>query len=60
MEDKDDLIRITVKDFGVGFVPEEQVLGNGLRNMEKRVEDIGGDLEIISSPNNGTEIRILF
>ena len=32
--------------------------GNGLRNMKQRIEAIGGEFNITTSKNNGTEIAM--
>ncbi len=65
----EDSIAITIKDNGKGFDVMEQIastaadksglaMGNGLNNMKKRVEEIGGKFGI-SSNENGTKIEIL-
>lgn len=52
-------LKIAVADDGRGFdpaaVPGE---GNGLTNMRRRLEDIGGRLEITSRPGQGTVVRL--
>lgn len=51
---------ISIKDNGVGMHVEERLTkGNGLGNMKKRAEELGGTLHIISSINGGTEVRAL-
>lgn len=52
-------IQITIADDGKGFDQSNVVKGNGLFNMEKRIEDIGGILDIASTPGQGTTITIL-
>ena len=49
--------KITIQDNGKGFNLDTIEKGNGLQNMQKRVEDIGGKLAIKSS-NNGTTISM--
>jgi len=49
-------VRLTVKDFGVGFEPAAQSGGIGLISMRERVRFCGGVLSVISAPNQGTEI----
>jgi signal transduction histidine kinase len=56
---KENAILMLLKDNGTGFVIGEQELGNGLLNMKKRCEDIGGTFSIQSSPFGGTEISCL-
>ena len=46
-----------IKDNGIGFNSEEVVHGNGLYNMKKRIEEIGGNFNL-SSNENGTKITI--
>ena len=52
-------MEITITDNGKGF---DQIKpgsgGNGLMNMKKRAEELGGIFEIQSSPGNGT--RVIF
>jgi len=52
-----DGIRITINDNGKGFVLAA-VAGdrNGLPNMRRRMQAIGGSLEIISQPGTGTKV----
>ncbi len=49
-------IKISVKDDGKGFESNKQSLRNGLKNMQKRAETIGGKLMIQSELSKGTEI----
>jgi len=53
-------LTLLVQDDGVGFHPdaEEFSHGNGLKNIVDRVRVMEGELEIISSPGNGTGIRV--
>ncbi len=46
----------TLKDDGKGFDPTSKSFGNGLVNMKNRAKSIKGNLEIISTPVNGTII----
>ncbi|WP_232697777.1 HAMP domain-containing sensor histidine kinase [Brevibacillus daliensis] len=51
--------RLRIADDGVGFDPEgEKMTSYGLMTMKERVNDIGGTMEIYSSPGNGTQIEI--
>lgn len=54
-----DSIKIEVNDNGKGFDPETVEAGNGLYNMKKRIEEVGGRFEIHSKPGNGTQINII-
>ena len=51
---------ISIKDNGKGFEPEKlEFPGNGLVNMKKRINDIGGEIVILSEPGSGTEIELV-
>jgi signal transduction histidine kinase len=51
---------ISIKDDGKGFDPEKlEFPGNGLVNMKKRMNDIGGEIVINSEPGLGTEIELI-
>lgn len=49
-------VRLTVRDFGVGFDPSMQSGGIGLMSMRERLRLSGGALSVTSAPNQGTEI----
>ena len=51
-------VAISIKDNGKGFELEAIEKGNGLNNMKKRIQEIGGIFDLISS-NDGTKIDIL-
>jgi signal transduction histidine kinase len=52
--------RILIKDNGNGFEADKlEFKGNGLVNMKKRMNDIGGELQIISEAGLGTEIELI-
>lgn len=51
-------IKITIQDNGLGFDEKTVEKGNGLQNMQKRIEEIGGEFQL-SSSNEGTRIEIL-
>jgi signal transduction histidine kinase len=51
-------IEFSIVDNGKGFDIHTVEKGNGLTNMKKRTDDIKGELKIISSSNNGTQISI--
>jgi two-component system sensor histidine kinase ChiS len=54
-----DKLEILVADNGKGFVVQErQGTGNGLKNMQKRISDVGGMLSIESMPGRGTRLAI--
>ena len=49
--------RLEVRDNGVGMAPGViQGGGNGLQNMRRRMEAVGGHVEIVSAPGEGTVV----
>jgi signal transduction histidine kinase len=50
-------INVAIKDNGNGFDIDKAKLGNGLYNMKKRIEEIGGEFEINSLINKGTLVN---
>jgi signal transduction histidine kinase len=53
-------LQLVVKDNGVGFDPALQNERNGLRNLRKRAESLGGILRIDSAPGKGTRVELNF
>jgi signal transduction histidine kinase len=52
-----DEVRLEIADDGQGFDPNGEFPGHlGLRSMQERARNIGGTLEISSSPGDGTRI----
>lgn len=53
-------ISMQVIDNGQGFDPSrsQPVLGHGLSNMEQRARLIGGEIEILSEPGQGTTLTV--
>ena len=49
---------LSLKDNGRGFSQPGSSFGNGLRNMEKRVRQLGGTFELESHPGQGTCLRL--
>lgn len=56
---KNNQLHICISDDGVGFDLNEISQGFGLDNMQKRIADSGGTLQIISSKGKGTEIKAI-
>ncbi|WP_169512956.1 GAF domain-containing sensor histidine kinase [Actinopolymorpha alba] len=49
---------LEISDDGTGFDPSASFPGHlGLRSMRERINEIGGALEIISAPGEGTRVR---
>lgn len=55
IKDKSNLV-MSMEDDGKGFNKEETASGYGLKNMEKRIKDLKGNLNIDSNPGKGTFI----
>jgi signal transduction histidine kinase len=53
-------IVLEIDDDGRGFDVGTTIPGMGLRNLRERVESIGGELEIQSTPGDGTIVRATF
>jgi signal transduction histidine kinase len=51
-------VSIAIQDNGVGFDGKMTESGRGLKNLLKRSQEIGGELLVSSSKNNGTTIKI--
>lgn len=49
---------LTIKDNGTGIADRTQTSGNGLGNMKKRTETIGGIFSVENNINNGTAIKV--
>ncbi len=58
---KTNTFHLMIKDNGKGFdANKNKLTGNGLANMQKRMEEINGQFSIKSKPGTGTEINISF
>jgi signal transduction histidine kinase len=55
-------VRVTVQDNGAGFDSSQSTAGNndhfGLQFMRERAEGLGGSLQVISEPGQGTEVVV--
>ncbi|MBI2848791.1 MAG: sensor histidine kinase [Chloroflexi bacterium] len=61
LETRDDWLRGEIRDWGRGFAPADQaskgsLSGFGLLSMRKRIELLGGRLEMESRPGTGTRV----
>jgi signal transduction histidine kinase len=54
---RDGSVELTVVDDGVGFDPDRDPNGFGMRGMRERVALIGGSIEIAAAPGSGTMIE---
>ena len=55
---ENDRLHITITDDGLGFDRTLESKGDGIRHMQSRMKTIGGLMNIISEPNNGTKVTI--
>jgi signal transduction histidine kinase len=51
-------ITVLINDDGIGFDEELIKKGNGLLNMEKRIEEVKGTINFSKNETNGTQIEI--
>lgn len=51
-------LQVGVRDTGRGFDPEESTAGFGLRNMQQRMEEAGGRVQVVSRKGEGTRVEI--
>ncbi|MBK8953974.1 MAG: hypothetical protein IPM34_00250 [Saprospiraceae bacterium] len=51
-------IVLEINDNGIGFDPTTAKLGNGLKNMKSRLDDLGAEFHLDTSIGNGTKIKI--
>jgi signal transduction histidine kinase len=49
-------LRLSIRDDGCGFDPEQAATGHGLLTMEDRMHQLGGDFAIRSQPGQGTMV----
>ncbi|WP_338731297.1 ATP-binding protein [Mangrovimonas cancribranchiae] len=54
----DNKFQVEIIDNGKGFDKAQVPLGNGLNNMKKRAQEMGGKLTIISNKERGTIIQL--
>jgi len=56
----DDILRIVIEDNGKGFGGSTTDAGaDGLRNMRQRMEEIRGQFQLTSAPDQGTRIGLI-
>ena len=55
----ENILSLKITDDGIGFDATKSFSGNGLKNMQKRAENLGGNLKIISEIGKGTALKIL-
>jgi signal transduction histidine kinase len=52
-------LRLELSDDGDGFRVNQRHDGVGLTGMHERVQEMGGELQVLSSPGKGTKIRVI-
>ena len=57
VEDCDGAV-VEVGDDGAGFAPERRDAGYGLAGMRARVREVGGELDVASTPGGGTRLTV--
>lgn len=50
---------IRVSDNGKGIDPDNKGIGNGMANMERRILNLNGELQIDSAPGQGTTVKMI-
>ncbi len=58
LRETDGRLQVEVEDDGAGFDVATAERGAGLTNMEDRLDAVGGDLSIRSSPGSGTRLSV--
>jgi two-component system, NarL family, sensor histidine kinase UhpB len=58
IKEENKYLSMTINDNGKGFDPRTQMMGNGLKNMQKRADEIGAKLLVLSEPGKGTNIQL--
>jgi len=61
LEWQEQAILLTIEDNGRGFSPADspQAKGNGLSNMQNRLQRVNGRVEVHTEPGKGTRVEIL-
>jgi two-component system sensor histidine kinase UhpB len=54
-----DYIKLRIQDDGVGFDMAGDTIGNGLKNMKRRADEMKAQFKIESSKGNGTQIELI-
>lgn len=54
------IIRVAIKDDGIGFNSFKSKNGIGIKNIKSRVKRLKGSMQIHSEPNRGTTLNIYF
>ena len=57
---EDNQLYLSIQDDGIGFNKEQVQLGNGLYNMQQRMDEINATIAINSKPGEGTQIVVTY
>jgi signal transduction histidine kinase len=57
LSERDGALVFEIQDDGHGFDPGRTSYGTGLQGMADRLDSIGGELDITSTPGSGTTVR---
>jgi signal transduction histidine kinase len=60
MQEDKGVFSIEVSDNGCGFETSAMVRGNGLDNMERRLQSVRGSCSVESRPGAGTKVTLTF
>jgi signal transduction histidine kinase len=55
-----DVLHVNLADNGVGFDLANYSRGHGLYNMEKRCQELEGEIKLYSEPGKGTAVKLTF
>lgn len=58
--DGDVLMQVIDNGQGFAFADTDAHLGHGLSNMRQRAADVGGDLSVVTKPQDGTTVTLRF
>ncbi|MFC5985117.1 sensor histidine kinase [Marinicrinis lubricantis] len=59
LQQKENIIRLFIHDNGVGFdLDDKKHTSYGIVSMKERVNELGGDMHLITAPGKGTKIDI--
>ncbi len=60
LSQKENIMRLTIKDNGEGFDTAKTYTGNGMKTMHKRATELNGVLKIDSALHEGTAVQLNF
>ena len=52
-------VKLHIEDNGVGFDTSQEIIGNGLKSMNRRATEMNAQFKIESSKGNGTQIELI-